>query len=66
MISKNKLPTTMNGGGILRKKNQREPPNLLVFGYSCKLFRDDEKALAIDRETNLIPAPFATKEKIDR
>jgi hypothetical protein len=52
--------------GILRKTNyQQHPetaPDLLVFGYQSKLYRDDAKALEFDREGHLIPAPFAPKE----
>lgn len=28
---------------------------LFVFGYSCKLFRDDDKAREIDHGTHLMP-----------
>ena len=29
--------------------------DLLVFGYGCTLFRDDEKALGLERGEHLIP-----------
>lgn len=56
--------------GILRKSNYQqnvEPcPELLVFGYQSKLFRDDVKALEFDRESHLIPATYEPKDLISR
>lgn len=53
--------------GILRKTQVVENHNeLLVFGYACKLFRDDEKALYIDQGKHLIPWMGDDKLKIDR
>lgn len=67
-----KMASTTNQGwmvdsGILRKKNNDEQPQeLLVFGYSCKLFRDDDKAIMIDRGKHLIPWMGDNTLKIDR
>ena len=39
---------------------------LFLFGYACRLFRDDEKALHIDQGKHLIPWMGDDKLKIDR
>lgn len=56
-----------NDCGILRKSDFKEKKeDLFVFGYSCKLFRDDEKALHIDQGKHLIPWMGDESLKIDR
>ncbi|XP_071443188.1 splicing factor, suppressor of white-apricot homolog [Hetaerina americana] len=54
----------LSDAGILRKKEDDD--KLLVFGYSCKIFRDDEKALFIDQGKHLIPWMGNEALKIDR
>nr|CAG4649412.1 EOG090X07RL [Scapholeberis mucronata]SVE93672.1 EOG090X07RL [Scapholeberis mucronata] len=58
--------------GALRHKQLAETEekdkfeDLLVFGYACKLFRDDEKAFDIDQGKFLIPWMGDYSIKIDR
>lgn len=53
--------------GILRKSEFKEKKEeLFVFGYSCKLFRDDDRALVIDQGKHLIPWMGDDTLKIDR
>lgn len=40
--------------------------DLLIFGYACKIFRDDEKARFIDQGKHLIPWMGDDSLKIDR
>lgn len=46
-----------NNGGNNQSNNSNEPagPQLLAFGYSCKLFKDDAKAVHIEQGRHLIP-----------
>ena len=44
----------------------RPEEDLIVFGYSCKLFRDDFSAKAIDRGQSLIPWNGDENVMIDR
>ena len=56
----------------LRKRNNDELDkignieSLLIFGYQSKLFRDDEKAMYIDRGQHLIPWMGDNSVMIDR
>lgn len=40
--------------------------DLLIFGYSCKLFRDDEKAMYVDKGKHLIPWMGDNNLMVDR
>ncbi|XP_050027269.2 splicing factor, suppressor of white-apricot homolog isoform X2 [Dermacentor andersoni] len=48
------------------ERSGKSDDDLLVFGYSCKLFRDDEKAMHIDRGKHLIPWMGDDSLMIDR
>jgi len=53
----------------MKKVKEKEAPDLsslLVFGYACKLFRDDERALSIERGNSLIPWMGDPSLRIDR
>lgn len=58
--------------GILRKAKTHQYPaeksldDLLIFGYACKIFRDDEKARYVDQGKHLIPWMGDNSLKIDR
>lgn len=53
--------------GILRKSEYKEKKEeLFVFGYSCKLFREDDRAQHIDQGKHLIPWMGDETLKIDR
>lgn len=45
---------------------EHKDDDLIVFGYSCKLFRDDFSAKAIDRGQSLIPWNGDENVMIDR
>jgi hypothetical protein len=47
-------------------RNDTKEDELIVFGYSCKLFRDDFSAKAIDRGQSLIPWNGDENVMIDR
>lgn len=51
-------------GKSVHPENKLE--DLIVFGYSCKLFRDDFSAKAIDRGQSLIPWNGDENVMIDR
>ena len=48
------------------QQQQEEGDSLLVFGYQCKIFRDDEKAMFIERKKHLIPWMGDASLMIDR
>ncbi|CAG5118993.1 unnamed protein product, partial [Candidula unifasciata] len=49
-----------------KSDSQHKIEDLLVFGYACKLFRDDKKARAIDNGKMLIPWMGDERLMIDR
>lgn len=56
-----------NGAAYGAAGDARQPAlELLVFGYACKIFRDDEKAREMDHGKQLIPWMGDVNLKIDR
>jgi hypothetical protein len=51
----------MEGGG-----NPEDLNKLLVFGYECRVFRDDEKAKWVEDAKHLIPCPGDPAVLVDR
>lgn len=60
--------STANTSSISNTSNAAEVRHvdLLVFGYACKVFRDDAKAREIDQGKHLIPWMGDNNLKIDR
>jgi len=54
----------------MKKKAKDKPEtdfsSLLVFGYGCKIFRDDQKAISIEAGESLIPWMGDSSLRIDR
>ena len=54
----------------MKKKNKDKAETdfstLLIFGYGCKIFRDDERAVNIDSGQHLIPWMGDPSLRIDR
>jgi len=53
----------------MKKSREKVAPDLsslLVFGYACKLFRDDDKAVSLESGDHLIPWMGDSSLKIDR
>ena len=48
------------------KDNKDDLESLLVFGYQSKIFRDDERAMFVDRGQHLIPWMGDSSIMIDR
>ena len=54
---------------IMKKSREKATPDLsslLVFGYACKIFRDDGKAQSLEAGDHLIPWMGDNSIKIDR
>lgn len=60
----NSYASTSSSGGL--NAGEARQVDLLVFGYACKLFRDDDKAREIDQGKHMIPWMGDTTLKIDR
>lgn len=56
----------INNTSTVVNANEVRHVDLLVFGYACKVFRDDSKARDIDQGKHLIPWMGDNTLKIDR
>lgn len=69
-MSEKWLSGVSSEAGILRKAKptqvQENFDDLLIFGYACKIFRDNERAKLIDHGKHLIPWMGDNSLKIDR
>lgn len=60
-------PKKSSGRSILKKNNSdNDVDDLFVFGYTCKLYRNDDKARLINTGKHLIPWMGDTDLLIDR
>uniref|UniRef100_A0A1B0G9T7 SURP motif domain-containing protein n=1 Tax=Glossina morsitans morsitans TaxID=37546 RepID=A0A1B0G9T7_GLOMM len=66
IVSSATTTTTATTININVNQNESRQVDLLVFGYACKVFRDDVKALDIDQGKHLIPWMGDHNLKIDR
>ena len=51
---------------VSSSKDERDSKDLFVFGYHCKLYRDDEKAELVNNGALLIPWMGDTSLMVDR
>ncbi|XP_067636042.1 protein suppressor of white apricot [Eurosta solidaginis] len=58
--------TTTTSSTTALNAGEARQVDLLVFGYACKLFRDDDKARDIDQGKHMIPWMGDANLKIDR
>ena len=49
-----------------KDRNETDFSTLLIFGYGCKIFRDDERAISIESGQHLIPWMGDSSLRIDR
>ncbi|CAH1800474.1 unnamed protein product [Owenia fusiformis] len=55
-----------NVHNLPESRRDEDEDDILVFGYACKIYRDDERALYIEKGHHLIPWMGDEKFRIDR